>query len=693
MNVQLLTEDFIAGYEGIKPPWTEIGLFTYYRTYSRWLPEKGRREYWIETVRRAVEYNVSLMFSENDLATNEVVLSMAREEAEKLFDNMYMLRQFLSGRTLFVGGTEVSYKYPMSNFNCSFQVIDRIEAFEQGFYLLMIGTGYGFRILQDDVDKLPAFRTNVLTHHEDYVPVPKHRRQEHTTTEFMDSKTARIVVGDSKEAWTEALAQYFRLLTHNNYRQIETIFFNYNNIREKGERLKTFGGTASGHTSLKNMFVKIDRVFKGQYADAPVNGKLRPIHVLDIMNIIGENVVVGGVRRTSEIALIDVNDKETLYAKKDLTEDKYHRFMSNNSIYYTEKPTREQVALQFKVLRYEGEPAFVNAVAAGMRRPNFAGVNPCVEILLASMGLCNLTTVNVMAFIKDGVLDLEGLLEAQRLSARAGYRMTCVTLELFEWDAINKRDRLTGCSVTGWKDAVEALDYSKEQEHVLQKLMHEAAREAADELADLLGTPRSLLVTAVKPEGTLSLVAGAVSSGLHHAHSEYYIRRIRVNSNDPLVQVAMELGWTMHNEVGQGIEINGEYVPVTTVVIDFPVYSPVKRTKYEVSALEQLQTYYDFQDNYTEHNSSNTITVKEHEWEEVEQYIYDRWEDMVAVSFLKLDGHSYALAPYEAIDKATYEAMKSAMKEFDPELLHKYETQETEFDGGEACEGGACPVR
>src|SRR5690606_39711290 len=134
----------------------------------------------------------------------------------------------------------------------------------------------------------------------------------------------------------------------------------------------------------------------------------------------------------------------------------------------------------------------------------FKGVNPCVEILLDSYGLCNLTTINVLAFVKDGKLDLEGLLEAQRMSARAGYRMTCVDLELDKWDRIQKRDRLLGCSVTGWKDAMEALGYTKEQEQELQRMMHKVAREAADEYADFLGLNRPLLVTAVKPEGTIS---------------------------------------------------------------------------------------------------------------------------------------------------------------------------------------------
>lgn len=681
---QLLTDEFIARYKDVNPPFTELGEFVYYRTYSRWIPDEGRREKWLETCRRSVEYNASLA-------------NTPREEAERLFDNQFNLRQFLSGRTLWVGGTDVAKKYPMSNFNCSFIVIDDLEAFEDLFYLLMIGTGVGFRVLKSDVSQLPKFRTDVTVEHKPYEAVPRSIRCDHSQIRFEYNDTAVINVGDSKEGWVQALRMYLNILAHKDFRKIKTVTFVYDHVRPKGERLKTFGGTASGYESLQNMFTKIDSVFKGKYAQV-YDGTLRPIHVLDICNIIGENVVVGGVRRTSEIALLDAGDEETLYAKKNLTPDRYHRFMSNNSIYYVNKPTRGQIALQFDVLRNEGEPCFVNAEAAGKRRPNFNGVNPCVEILLDNRGLCNLTTVNVLSFIREGQLDLVGLLEAQRLSARAGYRMTCVTLELYKWDRIQKRDRLTGCSVTGWKDAMEALGYNATQEAYLETLLHDTARKAADDYADELGLNRSILVTAVKPEGTLSQVAGGVSSGLHHAHSPYYIRRIRINAHDPLVRVVEQLGWSIKNEVGQGIVIHDDngapiITPVTTKVIEFPVRSPVSRTKYDVSALEQLETYYTFQKHYTEHNSSNTITVKDDEWADVEQNVYDNWDDMVAVSFLKLDGHTYDLAPYESITEEQYHVMRSQMQSFDDSLLQMFESG-TDFDiGTDGCEGGACPIR
>lgn len=399
-----------------------------------------------------------------------------------------------------------------------------------------------------------------------------------------------------------------------------------------------------------------------------------------------------------------------------------HRRMSNNSVAFTEKPSREKHALQFAILRGEGEPAFVNleegarriAKALGINNPSKRwlqntmeniGLNPCVEIILFSKNVCNLTTVNVKSFVKDGELDLDGLLRAQQLSARIGLRMTLATLELPNWDKIQKRDRLLGCSLTGWKDAMDLLGYTKEQEDELKELLHKTAREEADSYSKQLRVNAPMLVTAVKPEGTLSQVAGGVSSGLHWSHSPHYIRRIRINSTDPLVSVARELGWTIHAEVAT--EVDGEEIydinrlaedevinVARTVVIDFPVASGAKRTKDDISVKEQFDNYFSFQDKYTEHNTSNTITVKDDEWEEAEQIVWDNWDNFVGVSFLSHDGGTYTLAPYESVTKEEYEELKAKMKPFEPQLLRKYEFSETEKDleNMESCESGVCPI-
>jgi len=808
----LLSEEFISKYKHLPSPMNQLGSFVYYRTYSRYLPEEQRREYWWETVKRAVEYNCGLV-------------STSREEAEKLYDNMFYLRQFLSGRTLYIGGTLVSEKFPTSNYNCSFAVIDNFEAFKDAFYLLMIGSGFGFRILKDDVAKLPRVKTNVEVIHKAYSSVQRNKREDSTSIQFTNNNMVKIIVGDSKGGWVQALDYFLRILWDKDFIDIKTIVFDYDNVRPKGERLKTFGGTASGYESLKSMFSKVDKIIKKEGTNQDQEKiKLKPINCMDILNVIGENVVIGGVRRTSEISLIGSDDEECIKAKSDLYKQSpingkweidtelSHRQMSNNSIYYKEKPSREQIHWQIEQMRYSGEPAFVNHVAGDKRRPNFNGVNPCftgdmnllteegyrtfeeldgkevsivslngdasngkvwcngekdivevqlsnnriikctpdhilmldngqeclvkdslnkevsayygknptvisikilekqlvydfsepetnwgivenvvahncAEILLDSCGLCNLTTVNVFAFVINGILDIESLLVTQRLSARAGYRMTCVELELPKWDAIQKRDRLTGCSLTGWQDMVNATGINKIEEAELLRKLRKTAHDAINTYAQELGLPVSLLITTVKPEGTLSKIPG-VSSGVHYSQAPWYIIRVRINAHDPLVKVCEELNYPIFPENGQ------EWETCTTKVIEFPVKSPIGKTKFDVSAIEQLEDYKMFMDNYVDHNASITVTVRDNEWEQVEDWIWNNWDDVVAVSFLSLSDSFYQLMPQEAITEEEYNKRVKEMKPFIPSLISKYELVETEFDiGNDGCESGVCPVR
>ncbi len=683
---RLLTDEFISKYKHMNSPMQQLGDFVYYRTYSRWLPEEKRREYWWETVRRAVEYNCSIT------KTN-------RSEAEELFDNIFHLRQFLSGRTFWVGGTSVAKHYPMANYNCSFQIVNNFSAFKDIFYLLMIGSGVGVRILKNDVSQLPKVRTDFEVVHKDYSPLSRSEREDNTSLEFFYNNTVKITIGDSKEGWVQSLDFFLQLIHSNEYRNIKTIIIDYDHVRPKGEKLRTFGGTASGHTSLKNMFYKIDRVVKkaGLLNETKLV-KLRPIDCLDIANVIGENVVVGGVRRTAEIVLVDADDQECIEAKSKLytmedgkwivNEEILHRQMSNNSIYYKEKPTRERLKWQLERMRYSGEPGWVNEVAGAKRRPNFNGVNPCGEILLDNKGLCNLTTINVFAFVdENNKLDVPGLLKAQRLSARSSYRMTCVELELPMWNNVQQRDKLLGCSLTGWQDMVNATALTKDEQASLLRQLRDAAKKEAEMYSAELGGNVPVLVTTVKPEGTLSQLP-VVSSGVHYSHSPYYIRRVRINSHDPLVKVCEELGYPVLPEVGQ------EWETCTTKVVEFPVKAPEGRTKYDVSAVEQLETYKMFMEHYVDHNCSITVSVRPEEWELVEEWVYNNWDDTVALSFLPLEDSFYQLMPYESIEEAEFNRRVAEMKPFRPSLITKYEKEEIEFDfGSDGCDTGACPVR
>jgi len=681
---KLLSEEFLSKYKHLPDPFkTDMNSFVFYRTYSRYLPEENRRERWWEVVARVVEYNCNL-------APTTV------KEAERLYDNIYNLRQFPSGRSLWVGGTEVSKKYPMSNFSCAFSIINDFSSFVECFYLLLIGSGVGLRILPEDVEKLPSIRTDIEIVDKYYEPISKSERKELTEVSFNGS-IAKITIGDSKEAWVQALSLFLKLHYESFYKHIDTIMLCYDNIRPKGERLKTFGGYASGHESIQIMLNKISKVIK----DCPnkVNknyAKLRPIDCLDISNILGENVVSGGVRRTAENALCSVNEKQVIEAKTGLyklvagkwiiDKDIAHRTMSNNSIFYEQKPTREQLHWQLEQMRYSGEPGFLNAEQARKRRIAFNGVNPCFEILLDDKGMCNLTEIVPLAFVIDGVLDEKALYEAQYLSARMGYRMTCVDFELHRWDYINKRDRLTGCSITGWQDFINELSLSKEEQIRILSNLKEVAIKATEDLAKQLGFNAPVLHTTNKPSGTISLLAN-VSAGVHYSHSEYFIRRVRINAFDPLAMVLKELGYNWNPEIGQTRK------NAKTIVIDFPAKSPKGLTKFDISAIEQLENYKMFMKYYADHNVSITVHVRKHEWEEVEQWVWDNWDDIVAISFLPLDDSMYELMPFEEITEEQYFKVLSETPKFNPSLLYKYEKGE-EFELDESdCSSGICPIK
>ena len=700
----LLSNEFLSQYPDQPEHMNELGSFVFYRTYSRWLPNQKRRETWKEAVARAVEYNVSIVYKQ--LKMNQYTITQQQEnnirsEAESLFDNIFNLRQFLSGRTHWVGGaeTKVAEKFPLSNFNCAFVDILNWEDLGDLFYLLLVGTGVGFRCSKENIAKLSPIRTNFEITHSPYTPMEKGERLEKTRINVLDNGYAKIYIGDSKEGWVDALRNFLKFITEKRHEHIKYIKISYNSIRPKGERLRTFGGTASGPYPMQEMFEGIEKVLKGEIDDSlaslenfknsPIWKQVRPVHIMDICNLIGNNVVVGGVRRTAELCMCDSDDEEIIYAKQGISNKLhlYHRFMSNNSVAFEEKPTREELHQIFQLIRQNGEPGFINMEAAKKRRPNAKGLNPCGEVILDSYGVCNLTTLNMMAFVNKDCLDYYGLIKALSLCTRSAIRMTCVDLELAIWDYVHKRDRLIGCSVTGWKDAMEALGFNQQQEDNLLRFMNDNVLSEAITYCLHLRIPMPLLYSTIKPEGTLSQVAGGVSSGLHASFAPYYIRRIRINANDPLVDVIKQLNWRINPEVGSTWE------NAKTFVIDFPVKSTATRTSADYSVEEQFDTYFQFQEHYTTHNSSNTIYVKDNEWDKAEQIVWDRWEDIIGITFLPNDGGAYELAPYEEITAEEYEHLKAKMLPFNPQLLQETEAVGEEALTGSDCEAGACPIR
>jgi len=794
-KTQLLTKNFLKKFPDFPKDMNALGKFVYLRTYSRYLEKEKRRETYKETVARSVEYNFSLFQKHVDKYNIPYDIKQLRKEAEERFEAEFNLKESLSGRTKWVGGadTGVAEKYPLANFNCAYIAITKWEDLTDLFYLLLVGTGVGFKSTLEMAANMPKIRTNVEIDHIPYAYAGRINHLENSKIiidlDAQESETAFIYVGDSKEGWVESLRLYLEVLTKPEYEHVSKITFSYNHVRPNGDRLKTFGGTASGPEPLKEMFTGFDNVLKNKIdptlqpieTDEKGYGHVRPIHVLDMGNLVGNNVVVGGVRRTAEIFLFDPEDFESLWAKygvngfwkeEDFTKheqlkkycedneietpkwfDKlsekhydenvnvdfvtkepkreadgslspfnfgtgfYHRAMSNNSIGFIEKPSRKFLQFVFKLMQSEAEPGFINLYEAARRRlaemgvsnpdiikeyAKVIGLNPCAEILLWSYGVCNLTTVNAKAFVEehagDHTFNVVEFLEAQKRSARAGLRMTLVDLELPHWDEVQKRDRLIGTSITGWKDAVDLCNLTPEEEKEILRLAKEAVSKEATRYSKQLRVATPLLDTTVKPEGSISQVFGGVSSGLHWSFSEYFIRRIRINAKDPLAKAVLDHGgWNVNPENGaEGANYQEKMENARTYVIDFPVFSGTKHPEHSVPVKHQFDNYFNFQKNYVAHNASNSIKVRPHEWAEASEIVFDNWNDFVGVSFLAQDGGTYRLPPYESIDKEQYEGLMKVMEDFKMDKLQEYETagdDDSSLEGMDGCENGICPIR
>jgi len=370
-----LNDEFLNKYKHIEPFKTEIGKFTFLRTYARILPKEGRRETWQEVVARTVDFNVGLAKWKTE--------NQGRDEAEKLFDNIFYLRQFPSGRALFSAGEKPSYMNPISQFNCSFAVFDNFDIVKDAMYLLMLGVGFGFSVEEQYVEMLPKVRGDVKVVHRSYLPVDSKLRKE--TTEYtIDGDIMEIIVADSKIGWSSAVDYLLKVHYSIEFAQVNAVIINYNNVRPFNEPLKTFGGFASGHTALQTMIEKIDKVLKSNNTGKK---KLRPIDCMDIIDITAEGIVVGGTRRSACATLISESDKDTQNAKQRLyTQDDsgnwiiddsiLHRQMSNNSTSFWKKPSYEDLKQRFEIIKQSAENNFFNLEAASKRKPNVKGTNP-----------------------------------------------------------------------------------------------------------------------------------------------------------------------------------------------------------------------------------------------------------------------------------------------------------------------------
>lgn len=293
----------------------------------------------------------------------------------------------------------------------------------------------------------------------------------------------------------------------------------------------------------------------------------------------------------------------------------------------------------------------------------------------------------MMAFVnEDGSIDKAGLLKTQRMSAKIGYRMATTELEIHEWNLVNQEDMLTGCSLTGVMDFVNAANVTPDELATILSDLRRVARKEVDRLADFLGTNKSKLVTTVKPSGTISQLP-TVSSGVHFSHAPYFIRRVRINANDPMAKTLKKIGFPWQPENGQTVNNHN------TAVFEIPVKAPMGKTKYDVSAIEQLELYKLIMKYYVDHNASNTVHVRDDEWEAVENWVYENWDDVVGITFLSLDDSFYTLMPYEEISEDKYNELIERLPSFNPSMLREFENFTEEFELDADCDTGVCPIR
>ena len=441
------------------------------------------------------------------------------------------------------------------------------------------------------------------------------------------------------------------------------------------------------------MFEKICKVCNNL-----IDGNLKSIDVLDLATIVSENVVSGGVRRSAMMILCDKDDKDVINAKSDLytivdgnwieNSAVSHRKMSNNSVLYKEKPSLDKIKEILNSIKINGEPGFINGTEAAKRKDSFKGCNPCGEILLKSHECCNLSTNNLVASVNENnELDIEHLDETLKLSTRVAIRMTLVTVELPEWDKVMKEDRIIGISLTGMMDMVNKINMSYEDLAELLKHLKQVVRNEGTRYCNELGISVPELMTTIKPEGSLSTLP-CVSSGIHYSHSNYYIRRVRISTSDPLYKMIEKLKcYPIYNENGQTDE------NCTTKVIEFPIKSPDGKTKYDVGAIEQLELYKISMLNWTDHNTSITVHVKDEEWNDVADWLYENFEYVVGITFLPLMDETYPLLPYESTTKEDYEERLKNIRPIDYELLAELDDDEEHEIIDKECANGVCPVR
>jgi adenosylcobalamin-dependent ribonucleoside-triphosphate reductase len=643
------------------------------RTYNRPLNDAGTVfETFEQTVDRVIGHQQWLW----ERAKGDELFPWELAELEDLRTMMLERKVLMSGRTLWLGGTEVAKRREASQFNCSFTSVETVYDVVDVLWLLMQGCGVGFRPIvgqltgfQKPIEELEIIRST---------RTEKGGKQENTET--YEDGVWTIQVGDSAEAWSKSIG---KLVSHKY--PARKLILDFSQIRPAGERLKGYGWISSGDAAIAKAYEAIFNILNRRSGSL-----LSRIDILDVVNWLG---TILSSRRSAEIALFEYGEdewEEFAVAKNQWWINNPQRAQSNNSLLFNHRPSRNEIADVIRLMVKAGgsEPGFINGVAARKRAPWFKGVNPCAEILLGNKSFCNLTEVDLAKFHGDSA----GLRKAIELAARANYRQTCVNLRdgiLQEaWHLNNEFLRLCGVGITGIvrRPDLSPYDYSE---------LQRTAVAGAYSMADQLGLPRPKNVTTIKPSGTLSKVMDT-TEGVHKPLGKYIFNNVTYGKFDPLVPLCRAAGY----------KVVEHPTDTSAVLITFPVkWDDVPFDEFEKdgivmevnteSAVAQLERYKMLMQNWCQQNVSATISYSPEEADEITDWLYANWDHYVGVSFLfradptkSAKDLGYLYLPQQIVTKQEYDEYVVNLQPIDLNA-----TNDIDADLEDDCQTGHCPIR
>ena len=611
--------------------------------YARWLPNENRRETWEETVNRYVDFMS--------------VKVKGHLPIPQLKDAITKLEVMPSMRALMTAGLALE-RDNTAGYNCSYLPVDDPKSFDEAMYILLCGTGVGFSVERQYVNKLPD--------------IP----------ELLEPVDTVIKVQDSKEGWAKSLR---KLIGHLYMGEIPS--WDVSNVRPAGARLKIFGGRASGPGPLLDLFKFTVSLFKHN-----AGRKLSSYDCHNLMCKVGEVVVSGGVRRSAMISLSNLSDGRMRHAKSgQWWETAPQMALANNSVCYTDKPDGETFLREWTSLveSKSGERGIFNRISAKEQAKKFGrrdadyefGTNPCSEIILRPYQFCNLTEVVIRE--KDRFEDLKRKVMLATILGTAQATLTKFPYLRKVWKDNTEEERLLGVSLTGIMDN----ELTSGKKHGLDKTLEALRQIAVDtnkEWSDIFGIPQSAAITCVKPSGTVSQLVDS-SSGIHPRHSSFYIRTVRGDNKDPLTQFMID------SEIPNEPDV---MKPDTQTVFSFPMKSPRKSViRDDMTAIEQLQTWLTYQRHWCEHKPSVTISVRDDEWMEVGAFVFNHFDEMSGVSFLPHSDHTYQQAPYQECAEEVYNDFSSKFGHIDWGKFQSYEKEDnTQSSQTFACSGDACEI-